>query len=70
MTDGIAPDIRIVSKGATPLEIAAVTAVLTATLEELSAAQSAEAAPESAWMRTRRPLRKPLERGPGAWRCG
>lgn len=69
MTAQTPPEIRVVSKGATALEIAAVTAVVSATLEELADAQSAEPAAESAWMRSRRSLRQPLSPAPGAWRA-
>lgn len=61
-------DLRIVSPNATPTEIAAVTAVLTAAVEELSAHHQDERPAESQWQRTRRSLRSPLQPGPGAWR--
>lgn len=61
-------DLRIVSPNATSTEIAAVTAVLTAAVEELSAQNQDERPTESQWQRTRRPLRGPLQPGPGAWR--
>jgi hypothetical protein len=67
VTDG-APSIKVISKNATPLEIAAVTAVVTATLEELADAQSTDEATPSAWQRSQRSLRTPLHPGPGAWR--
>lgn len=61
--------IRIVSSNATDAEIAAVTAVLTAALDELAAAQAAESAvPVSAWQRNQRQLRTPLVPAAGAWR--
>lgn len=63
-----APSIKVVSTSATPLEIAAVTAVVTATLEELAASQGAEEAVESAWQSSRRSLRRPVHPAPGAWR--
>ncbi|MDH6181740.1 hypothetical protein M2152_001922 [Microbacteriaceae bacterium SG_E_30_P1] len=63
-------DIRIVSKNATPEEIAAVTAVLTASLEELADAQTASPEIPSQWMLGRRALRGTLAPGPGAWRHG
>ncbi|MGX5680803.1 acyl-CoA carboxylase subunit epsilon [Schumannella luteola] len=69
MTEQTPPEIRVVSKGATAFEIAAVTAVVSATLEELADAQSADGEVESAWMRGRRSLRQPLHPGPGAWRA-
>ncbi|MEQ1736786.1 MAG: acyl-CoA carboxylase subunit epsilon [Rhodoglobus sp.] len=62
-------ELRIVSQGITPDEIAAVSAVLAGALEELAAAQSVEdAAPISAWQNNQRPIRRPLSPGPGAWR--
>ncbi len=60
--------IRVVSKNASAVDIAAVTAVVTAALEELSAEQSAEPAEVSAWRRSQRGLRGELHPGPGAWR--
>jgi Acyl-CoA carboxylase epsilon subunit len=63
------PDLRIVSRGATDEEVAAVTAVLRGALEELSAAHEADAAPVvSAWQRSQRPVRGALAPGAGAWR--
>jgi hypothetical protein len=64
-----APHIRIVSTGADAADVAAVTAVLTAALDELAASQAADTAtPISAWQRGQRQLRTPLMPGPGAWR--
>ncbi len=62
------PRLRVVSRNATTAEIAAVTAVLTAALEELANGQSAEGPRVSAWQRSQRDLRKPITPGPGAWR--
>jgi gamma-glutamyl:cysteine ligase YbdK (ATP-grasp superfamily) len=62
-------DLRIVSAGATAEDIAAVTAVLHAALNELTAQLDAEARPTvSAWQRSQRALRAPLRPGAGAWR--
>lgn len=62
------PAIRVVSRGATDSEIAAVTAVLTAALDELAAAGDAdESHGPTAWQRSQRTLRTPLTPGPGAW---
>jgi hypothetical protein len=62
-------DLRIVSKGATPEEIAAATAVLQGALDELAAADGADATPiVSAWQRGQRPIRDILVPAPGAWR--
>lgn len=61
--------IRIVSTGADAADVAAVTAVLTAALDELAASQAADTAtPVSAWQRGQRQLRTPIAPGPGAWR--
>lgn len=61
--------IRIVSHGADAADVAAVTAVLTAALDELAAAQAAEGGVTvSAWQRSQRQLRTPLTPGAGAWR--
>jgi len=62
------PDLRIVSKGATAEEIAAVTAVLQGALDELAAHLDAAPPVVSAWQRSQRGLRVPLRPGPGAWR--
>ncbi len=62
------PSIRVISKSATDSEIAAVTAVLTAALDELAAAQNGESPTVSAWQRSQRALRTPLTPGAGAWR--
>jgi hypothetical protein len=62
-----AADIRFVTKGLSPEEIAAVTAVLTAALQQQSrAAGRRVAAPrQSEWSRSTRGLRRPLR---GGWR--
>ena len=63
------PSIRIVSRGADATDIAAVTAVLTAALDELAAAQAVEGGVRvSAWQRSQQQLRAPLTPGAGAWR--
>ena len=68
MTDAT-PDIQITGGSPTPEEIAAVTAVLQASLAELAAEQElrAESGP-SAWQRSQRQLRVPLHPARGAWR--
>lgn len=65
-----AENIRILSGGVTPEEVAAVTAVLTAAIAEAEAASrdARPAAGPDAWARTQRALRTPLQPGPGAWR--
>ncbi len=62
--------IRFVTRGVTPEEVAAVTAVLTAAAAEQAAAAK-DARPQAgpdAWQRSSRSLRTPLVPGPGAWR--
>lgn len=62
--------IRFVTRGVTPEEVAAVTAVLAAAAAEQAAAAKeaqAERVPD-AWARTQRALRSELRPGPGAWR--
>ncbi|WP_285113910.1 acyl-CoA carboxylase epsilon subunit [Leifsonia sp. fls2-241-R2A-40a] len=62
--------LRFLTRGLTPEEIAAVTAVLTAAAAEQAAADKrAQAAPgPDGWARTQRALRRPLSPGYGAWR--
>ena len=65
-----AENIRIVTRGVTPEEVAAVTAVLTAAMAEAEAA-ARDARPETgpdAWTRSQRVMRTPLTPGVGAWR--
>lgn len=62
-------DLLVVSRGATPHEVAAVTAVLRGVLEEEAAHREASRPKHpSAWQRSRRPMRTPLTPGPGRWR--
>ncbi|OJX78931.1 acyl-CoA carboxylase subunit epsilon [Leifsonia sp. 71-9] len=71
MTGELDPSqIRFVTRGVTPEEIAAVTAVLTAAAAEQAAAanDARPAAVPDAWARSQRQLRTPLAPGPGAWR--
>ena len=50
-------------------EVAAVTAVLSAALEELADANARESVvTTSAWQRGQRNIRQPIHPGPGAWR--
>ena len=67
--DAPAPGLRIVGGNPTPAELAAVTAVLTAVLDELSSEHEklAESGPD-AWQRSQRPIRTQLTPGRGAWR--
>jgi hypothetical protein len=63
------PDLRIVSTGATPEDVAAVTAVLTAALDELAEHAKADASARvSAWQRSQRSVRTSRGWGTGAWR--
>ncbi len=60
-------DVRIVSGNPDPDEIAAVTAVLSAALDELSGEhRRRQNGGPSAWQRSQRAVRSPLVRG--AWR--
>ncbi|MFF1875687.1 acyl-CoA carboxylase epsilon subunit [Kitasatospora herbaricolor] len=62
--------LRIVTPGVTPEEVAALTAVLTAAMaEHEEAARSARttSGPDG-WARSQRALRGPLDAGSGAWR--
>jgi hypothetical protein len=64
-----APDIQIIGGSPTPEEVAAVTAVLQASLAELAAEQELlDASGPSAWQRSQRQLRVALQPGRGAWR--
>jgi hypothetical protein len=61
--------VRIVRGDATPLEVATVTAVLTAALEELADDNAhVETSGPSAWQRSQRNVRSTLQPGHGAWR--
>ena len=65
--DATGPDIRITGGDPTPEEIAAVTAVLGAALEELASEQGRRTGGgPTAWQRSQRAVRRPLIRG--AWR--
>ena len=64
-----AAEIRLASRRVTAEDAAAVTAVLSAALEELAGEQRrAQSAGPSAWQRSQRTVRTPLVRG--AWRTG
>ena len=61
--------IAFVTRGVTPHEVAAVTAVLSAAIAEQAADHAVHGRRgPSAWERTQRPLRSPLAPGDGAWR--
>jgi len=67
MADDLAPEIRILSGNPDEEEIAAVTAVLSAALDELGGEQRRrQNGGPSAWQRSQRGVRSPLVRG--AWR--
>jgi hypothetical protein len=68
-TTDVAAEFTIVGGSPTHTEVAAVTAVLLAAVED----ESADAAPvdtqgPSAWERSQRAIRAPLHPGAGAWR--
>jgi len=66
MTDA---HLRIVTADVTAEEVAAVTAVVEAALEELAASMTADSAPApSAWHRGPGAVRGTLRPGAGAWR--
>lgn len=69
MSDSAA-DIQFVSGSPTAEEVAAITAVLQAVLDELAANEATRAAQAttSAWQRTQRGLRSAIVPGQGAWR--
>jgi hypothetical protein len=61
-------DIIFTTTQVTPTEVAAVTAVVTAVLDEQASGQADAPTAPSAWQRSQRSLRKSIEPGPGAWR--
>ncbi len=62
-------NIQITGGSPTPEEVAAVTAVLQASLAELAAEQALlDTTAMSAWQRSQRQLRVPLHNARGAWR--
>ncbi len=68
-TDAAEPAIRVLSRGLSAEEIAAVTAVVDAAVEsELDELHSGVHIEPSAWERSQRSLREPLHPGAGAWR--
>jgi Acyl-CoA carboxylase epsilon subunit len=64
------PFLRVVRGDATPEEIAALVAVLTARARAAEAARPTPPRRRSAWADPARRLRRPLPHGPGAWRAG
>ena len=74
-TDDPLAGFRVISGDPTPTELAAVTAVVLAMVEEaqdeefaLAAAAASARSGQSAWQRSQRPIRRPLRPGFGAWR--
>ena len=69
-TQPAAVDVRVTAGNPTEEEIAAVTAVLAALAEQGGsvAAEEAVVPPPSAWDRSRRGIRTPIEVGRGRWR--
>ncbi|HEY0258726.1 MAG TPA: acyl-CoA carboxylase subunit epsilon [Lacisediminihabitans sp.] len=64
-----APDFSVVSGNPTPTELAAVTAVLTAMLDEAGHADDERAGTETdAWRRSQRGIRAPIRPGTDTWR--
>jgi hypothetical protein len=62
-------DIAVIAGSPDAEELAAVTAVLATVLDELAAEQGRrEQAGPSAWARSQRGVRSPLQPGHGAWR--
>jgi hypothetical protein len=64
-----ATELRIISGDPTPAELAAVTAVLGAMIEEAESSQRQSARRgQSAWQRSQAPIRQTISPGFGAWR--
>ena len=67
--DASAPSFTIVAGDPSPAEVAAVTAVLGAALEEIASDhERASSTGTSAWQRSQRAIRTPILRGHDAWR--
>jgi len=63
------PDISVLAGDPDSSEFAAIAAVLSGVLDELAAEQGRrQLAGPSAWERSQRALRRPLDPGPGQWR--
>jgi hypothetical protein len=63
------PFLQVVRGDATPVEIAALVAVLTARARAAEASRATHAERRSAWTDRSRQLRRSLPHGPGAWRA-
>lgn len=62
-------DLAVISGSPDEADMAAITAVLAGVLDELAAEQGRrEQSTPSAWSRSQRSVRTPLQPGPGAWR--
>ncbi len=62
-------DLDVISGSPTTADMAAITAVLAGVLEELAAEQGRrQQAVPSAWARSQRGVRVPIQAGVGAWR--
>jgi len=62
------PDFRVLAGNPTPTELAAVTAVLSAMVEEADGRRMPVATPaRNAWSLSQRALRRAIVPGPGAW---
>ena len=61
-------EFTVVAGHPTPAELAAVTAVITSMIEDLEDDQRAEGPRVSAWQRSQRGVRAPMNPGAGAWR--
>ncbi|GAB3605455.1 hypothetical protein GCM10027413_08640 [Conyzicola nivalis] len=68
-SDAASTSFTIVAGDPTPAEVAAVTAVLGAALEELAGENERDAASGlTAWQRSQRAIRAPIVRGHDGWR--
>jgi hypothetical protein len=65
--DDLAVDLRILSRGITSEEAAAVTAVLVAAVAEEAEHAAVEKPAPNEWANPRHALRRPVEVGPGRW---
>jgi hypothetical protein len=65
--DARAAELRFVTRGVTPEEAAAVTAVVLAALDEGGGAASVAEVARDPWVRSARFLRSPFEVGQGNW---
>ncbi|MBC7763327.1 MAG: acyl-CoA carboxylase subunit epsilon [Candidatus Saccharibacteria bacterium] len=61
-------EFEVVAGRPTPAEIAAVTAVMASMIEDLEDDQRVQGPRVSAWQRSQRSVRAPMNPGAGAWR--